>query len=723
MKIPSANSLYLIGLLAALSVPASATVQILSMTPSPASPQVIGTTITWTATASDTSAGPLTFRTYVTPPGGTALMVRDFLPGTLKSGTWTSVPFTWLPAACISMTSAGVDAFTCEPIEGVYTIEVVAKDFTSGQSATKTVKFQVTPLVTGSAPVVAPTANSLVSLFSTPACATGSSVRVSFQEDIASPPPATTTNWLPCHPTLTSNFEIAGVYPNKMYKIFSQTSTGSKVVNGPTLTYRTGVFPTSIPMPTFTLLTNSNDDTALPVIIHNLIQLGGGTVYPDVATDLAGNIIWYYYPNDQLHADTLTRPLLNGTFLSIENGSAWNPAATAGQYLRQVDLAGNVIRETNTGVLQQELLALGATDAQACNVIPSPAPIGSACLGDFNHDAIQTLPPIVGSTLPGPFTAVIADIEKILPPGTQGNTTGLPVDIIGDMIIVLDSNWNVVWYFDAFQHDGGCPVPPATGPCQLDINRPAVLGETCGGNTSGCPEGLLLGPGIAPLANDWLHANSLYYWPTDTFGGASQDIIWSSRHQDWVMKVDYENGSPSATGEILWRMGNEGDFTWVGPADPWPWFSHQHEVGIEKNGSGVMTVFDNGNTRIAPPPIGLGSSHGCLPYDCNSRGMALTFTESVPPAACTATSCLVTAVLSSDLGYFSAAMGSAQLLSNGDYFFQPAIVLTPQLTTVGYSMEVAPVPATDSPSVLLNLEGPEQYRAWQMSSMYFPPIT
>ena len=99
----------------------------------------------------------------------------------------------------------------------------------------------------------------------------------------------------------------------------------------------------------------------------------------------------------------------------------------------------------------------------------------------------------MNSTLPGPFTAVIADIEKIFPAGTQGNTTGLPVDIIGDMIIVLDSNWNAVWYCDSFQHDSGCPVPPATGPCQLDINRPAVLGETCGGNTSGCPQGLLLG--------------------------------------------------------------------------------------------------------------------------------------------------------------------------------------------------------------------------------------
>jgi hypothetical protein len=90
-------------------VPASATVQILSVTPSPASPQVIGRTITWTATAVDTNTGPLTFRTYVTAPGGTALMVRDFLPGTHSGSTWTSVPFAWLPAACTNMMSAGVD--------------------------------------------------------------------------------------------------------------------------------------------------------------------------------------------------------------------------------------------------------------------------------------------------------------------------------------------------------------------------------------------------------------------------------------------------------------------------------------------------------------------------------------------------------------------------------------------------------------------------------------
>jgi arylsulfate sulfotransferase len=714
MKISNVNPLYFIGLLAALSTPASATVQILSMAPSPAAPQVIGKVITWSATASDTHAGPLTFRYYVTAPGGNPLMVKDFLPGILRSGTWTAQPFTWMPTACTSIMSAGTDAFTCEPIEGTYSVEIVAKDAVTSETATKTVKFQVTPLATGSSPALKATSNSLVALFGVPPCSTGSSVRASFQpQSLATP--ATTTNWLPCHSTATANFEIAGVYPKTAYKIFAQTVTGSNIVNGPTLTYTTGALPSSISFPTFSVQSNTKPDTAQPVILHNLVQLGSGKIYPDVATDLSGRIIWYYSANDLANTDLLTRPLQNGTFLSIEDNIAWNPATPSGQFLRQVDLAGNVIRETNTGALQQELIAIGALDGRSCASIAKPAPIGSGCLGSFHHDAIQTLPPTVNSTLPGPFTAVIASVEKIFPAGTQGDTSGFPVDVIGDMFIVLDSNWNVVWYWDSFQHDGGCPVAPATGPCQLDINRAAVLGETCTASQSGCPPALLLGTGIAPLAKDWLHANTIYYWPTDTFGGASKDLIWSSRHQDWVMKVDYQDGSPSATGDILWRMGNQGDFQWVGPADPWPWFSHQHEVAIENNGSGVMTLFDNGNTRIAPPPLGVGGNPTCLPYDCNSRGMALTFTEQAPMQ--------VNAVLNSDLGLFSTAMGSAQLLPNGSYFFLPAIVINNNLTISGFTMEISPVPPTDAANVVLNIQGPEHYRAWQLTSMYFPPIS
>ena len=37
--------------------------------------------------------------------------------------------------------------------------------------------------------------------------------------------------------------------------------------------------------------------------------------------------------------------------------------------------------------VQQQLLALGATDGGPCDTIPKPAPIGSACLDTFHHDA------------------------------------------------------------------------------------------------------------------------------------------------------------------------------------------------------------------------------------------------------------------------------------------------------------------------------------------------
>jgi hypothetical protein len=55
----------------------------------------------------------------------------------------------------------------------------------------------------------------------------------------------------------------------------------------------------------------------------------------------------------------------------------------------------------------------------------------------------------------------------------------------------------------------------------------------------------------------------------------------------------------------------------------------------------------------------------------NSRGMALTFNESTMQ---------VTPVLSTSLGYFSTAMGSAQLLPDGNYFFLAGWVFNSGLT-------------------------------------------
>jgi arylsulfate sulfotransferase len=678
-------------LLAALCAPALATVSIVSIRPSLKTPQPIGTSVTWTVKATDTGPGPLTFRLNVAPPDQPFFLVSDYNPGTLKAGVWMAQPFIWNPAACSNVAQpSGVVALTCQPVEGIYQFQVIVEDFNSGETATQTVRYQVTPLVTGHRPVVVATANPLVAWFSAPACPVGSSMRVSFQQQSGATP-AATTNWVACHAPRTMTFQIAGMYPSTAYSMFAQTETGGNIVNGPVISYTSGALPTGLAMPAFTVLTppGANTDTADSLVLYSVSRLHGAARYPQVAADLAGNVIWYYDASATANSDILTRPLANGTFLSIQSGAAWNPLSHSSQLLRQIDLAGNIIRETNMGVIEQQLLAMGATDAQPCNAIPRPAPIGSACLGVFHHEFIQTLP--------NGYSAVLADIEKIFPPGTQGDASQFPVDVIGDMIVVLDSDWQVAWYFDAFEHDSGPP--------QLDINRPAVLSESCVVGQSGCPQVFLLGKGIAPHAKDWLHANSIYYWPLDSQTGVAGELIWSSRHQDWVMKVDYQDGAGS--GNILWRMGLDGDFSFNNVNNaPWPWFSHQHEVGIEDNGAGVMTIFDNGNTRVSPPPLGLGKGY--------SRGMALNFDE---------TTRQVTPALSQSLGKYSPAMGSAQLLANGNYYFLPAIVFISTNSLVSNSIELFPQTGTITGAQVWNLEGPESYRAWRMATLYDPPIT
>jgi hypothetical protein len=667
MKTSTVRASHLLVLAAALCASAHATVSIVSIKPSVKSPQPIGTSIAWNVEATDSNAGPLTFQFNVAAPAGSFALVKDFNVGTLASGIWIPQPFVWTPTK----------------IEGTYQIQVVIQDLTSDETASQTVRFQVTPLATGSTPVAVPTGNPMVALFSAPSCAAGSSMRVRFQQQ---PPgaPVTTTNSVSCHPPATMNFEIGGMYPSTTYNMFAQTITGGTVHNGPPTTFTTGPLPATVPFPTVTTVVapGPQTDTAQSVLLNTPISLAGQSNLPAAATDLSGNVIWYYYPSTADHFQTLTRPLAGGTFLSIQDDTAWDPFTMNGQVLRQVDLAGNILRETNTGAIQQQLLAKGATDGGPCSFVPRPAPVGAACLGSFHHDAIQTLP--------NGWTAVLTDIERIFPAGTQGDTSGLPVDIVGDMILVLDTNWQVQWYFDTFQHDGGGG--------QLDINRPAVLGETCVNGQPGCPPMFLLGSGIAPLAKDWLHSNSLYYDPQDG------SIVWSSRHQDWVMKIAYGNGSGSSN--IVWRMGNEGDFSFNNIYnDPWPWFSHQHDAGLENGGAGPFTVFDNGDTRVSPPPLGLGSG--------DSRGMALTVNQ---------TALQVEPLLSVDLGAYGLALGSAQMMSNGSYSYLASIVPVPG--SVGsYSIEILPTAGTDTGTQVFHLDITQSYRAWRMSSLYAPPTT
>jgi hypothetical protein len=322
----------------------------------------------------------------------------------------------------------------------------------------------------------------------------------------------------------------------------------------------------------------------------------------------------------------------------------WGPSVTRQQILREIDVAGNTVRETNCDRLMEQLTALGLTDP----------------LGRFNHDAIR-LGSLSGSGayLNG-YTIVLGDVQRIFPAGTQGST--VPIDVVGAIILVLDQNLQVAGYWSAFDHD--CTGSPAC----LSLARAPVRGETCAYNKQGvtpdgCPPVLLSSP-----ANDWLHSNAIQYLPSDG------DLLMSVRDQDWVVKIDYNNGI--GTGNILWRLGNQGDFTipgcpppYTAPGcvdGPYPWFSAQHSAGFATpTGSpppvpeSMFTVFDNGVSRHNQY-----SSNGCPPTlaDClNSRGQVWTLDQ---------TNLTATLTVSANLGQYSYSLGSAALLMNGDYMFQ-----------------------------------------------------
>jgi len=660
--------------------PLRATVTIVSMTPSVASPQPVGTPVSWTVTATDSNPNSLTFQFNVAAGSHPYSLMSDFNIGTLTAGTWTAQPFLWT-------TIAG---------EGTYSIEVVAKDFTSGESATQTASFTLSTRITQGAAVVNGIGNPLLALFSAPACAAGSNMRVAFYTGTNAP---TYTNWAPCRAGISMNFYIAGMLPTTTYSMYSQTVTNGKVTKGTVLSFTTGALPARLQggfFPTFTLTTPAPSDDPNPMLLWSFTN-----VIVPVATDLSGNINWFYA---QGAGTLLTRPVMGGTMLTIQNGNSWDSSNKFQQILQEIDLAGNLVHQTNTGIIAHQLVALGVKDATPCGQIAQPPVAGDACLNDFHHDAIRY-------TINGqPYTAFMAHVEKLFPPGTQGSTTGNNVDVLSEMVIVLNSNWQVVWHYDAFD--------------QLNIQRTAPLGEACKAGSSDCPTNLFLGT----TANDWTHANTVDYVASKQ-NPDSGDFLVSVRNQDLVIRINYNNGAGSCAGPpaascLAWSMGPPDGlpcptaqcFTFNNaPSDPWPWFSHQHDVTYANNGTNftingltgpLLTVFDNGNTRYSPPPLGLGTT-GCAPSDCNSRGLALIVDEA---------SWTVTPVLLQDLGVKTTALGAAGLLSNGNYSFQTGLPST-------QAFEISPNPGTTTGTVVLNIGSVDySYRAWQMPSLYMPPV-
>ncbi len=586
-----------------------------SLAPSIPAPVPVGKVVTWTAQASSTSTVWYRFRSA--RAGWDLQVVRDFSPPNTLD--WTA-----------------------SENEGVYEIEVTARDNSTGETAVASATYQVDPVATGVMPVITATPNPLVFLYSAPACPAIESMRVEITspEGIVQstptrscrppcPPSAASGNpplWrLRCGPPLSMNFYLAGLRPNATYSI-QDVVTGydpgnrKQVHRGPALVL---VTPNSTPVIP-SLAVKQPPATPGGLVLHS------GLYTVPYATDFSGNLVWYY-PSP---ITFLTQVEPGGRFVSLisptyVSAQAYDPSQ---EIFREFDLAGNTLRETNAERLNEQL-----------------APMGKR-IGALHHDA---------RALPDGTVAVLGSTERMLT-NVQGPGT---VNVIGDMILVLDRDLQVKWIWDAFDH--------------LDIYRTATLKEVCPTLGGGCPPLYL-----AQKANDWLHGNAVQFL-------ADGNLLYSSRHQDWVYKIDYANGAGS--GAVIWKMGAGGDFQ-IQSSDPSPWFSHQHDAGFVAGANTTLTVFDDGNVRVASNS------------KAHSRGQALMVDEENRE---------VTLVINTDLGGFSFALGSAQQLAAGGYAFGAGWYVP---ANDSQFVEVDP---SGNTTYSLSVSDPE-YRTYQLNDLYTP---
>ena len=604
---------FLLALAIASSGWAAITIELGSSVPSP---QPVGTTIGFMPHVQITPPGTINYRYSVSTNGGPFRVMRDFSqdPG-----------FVWAP----------------ELFEHDATVRLTVRNSTNKETVDSEMRFKITPRVKGSNASVTATSHPLIALVSAPACSNGE-FRVAFrrkgEEQVTSTPPT------PCRAGLSNNQYVAGMLADANYELRAEVVTNGNTKPGPWLQFHTGLLDGRF-APLTHPVKRPSSKSAEGILIRS-----GFDPWRTTATDLEGNVVWYL--NIASNA-FLTRVLPGGQFLVLADGANSVNDMRRWQLVREVDLLGNTIRETNIGQVAEQLEARGiASDCKKD---------GKQCISGFHHELIQ---------LPNGHWLALGGLERMMPAGTQGSKEA--VDVLGDLIVDLDENFQLVWFWNSFDH--------------MDVKRASLGNEKCkiGAGNDGCTAIFL-----APEANGWLHSNSLNYLR----GG---DIILSIPEQDWVIKIDYKDGK--GTGKILWRLGKDGDFT-VKSDDPYPWFSYQHDAGFDP-ATGLLVLFDDGHRRKDKFP------------KSNNRGQAWKLDEASHTA---------TLVMNVDLGVYSQAVGSAQPLSNGDYSWEAGFV---DPGPAGFAQIHSVTTETSANGKIVGSEqafGALTYRSFRVPSMYEAP--
>jgi arylsulfate sulfotransferase len=373
------------------------------------------------------------------------------------------------------------------------------------------------------------------------------------------------------------------------------------------------------------------------------------------AIDLEGNIIWTYTPPGTPTANLDGAKMLpNGDILLVlaplSNKPLGHPnlaqETNVINEIREINLAGDTVKELSIADLDAELLSAPASCNECQNLT----------VETFHHDV---------TPLPNGHWLLLTSTAKVLGPGTTPKLTNLPQQPVdGDVIIDVDENLQPVWAWSEFNH--------------LDPNRH---------------------PYMFP---DWTHTNAILYSPDD------RNIIISIRHQNWVIKVNYDDGE--GNGDILWRLGEGGDFKLIGGDDPVDWQYAQHGPGFfSPNTSGVFSLglMDNGDDRLYP------SGSKCTPQ---ASLPASCLYSTIPIFRINENKDVMTATLTfhqkMPADMYSFFGGNTYELPNGHVEYD--------LCGVGQTSDVMEVTQDHDPKTVwsLKLTGGNFYRAFRVPSLY-----
>lgn len=267
---------------------------------------------------------------------------------------------------------------------------------------------------------VASTQNPLVAQF-TVATVLGCSgqVMVEFGPDTSY---GRTTSWYPAAGYYQkSTILVAGMRASTTYhmRALTQCPDSTTTSAGVDQTFTTGPLP-AITFPTLTVTRPNPSSTSPenPGVEMVDVSIPG---YPALFTDRDANPIWYYEA-EAGYAVVPFKLLPNGHILLLIGGPG-------DSLIREIDLAGNTIRELGGATLAQEVQAAGYDFAP----------------NNFTHDIL----PLANGHLIvlANFTVPYTDL-----PGYPGVT-----NVIGDGLVDLDENWNPVWAWNSFDY--------------LDVNR------------------------------------------------------------------------------------------------------------------------------------------------------------------------------------------------------------------------------------------------------------